>query len=137
MVVVLIGAMLGVGLPYFRGATEKTDVRGAMDAIAALHAMTKQTAVQRSRVTRLVMDRSNYTMVVVATKVSGTGVDTVGRVQNLNSRFGIRFTVSPALDTLTFTPRGIGVEAATTSIIVSKGSFSDTMAVSAAGRLIR
>src|SRR3954467_519610 len=76
MVVVIIGAMLAFGLPYFRSATTKSDARGPLDAAAALHALTKQTAVQRGRVTRLVMDRSAGTMVVVANKVSGAGVDT-------------------------------------------------------------
>ncbi len=137
MVVVLIGAMLAFALPYFRTSTTKSDVRGAMDAIAALHGMTKQAAVQRGRVSRLVMDRAAGTMVVVANKVIGTGVDTVGRVQSLASRFGVTFVTSPTRDTLAFTPRGLGVESGVTAIIVTKGTFADTLAVSSAGRLIR
>jgi prepilin-type N-terminal cleavage/methylation domain-containing protein len=137
MVVVIIGAMLAFGLPYFRSATKKSDARGAMDAVAALHALTKQTAVQRGRVTRLVMDRSAGTMVVVANKVSGTGVDTVGRVQNLASRFGVTFLTVPTRDTLMFTPRGLGTEAGDTRIIVYKGGFVDTLMISSAGRMIR
>jgi prepilin-type N-terminal cleavage/methylation domain-containing protein len=137
MVVVIIGAMLAFGLPYFRSATTKSDARGALDAAAALHALTKQTAVQRGRVTRLVMDRSAGTMVVVANKVSGTGVDTVGRVQNLASRFGVTFTTSPTRDTLMFTPRGLGTESGDTRIIITKGSFVDTLMISSAGRMIR
>ena len=137
IVVVVIGAMLAFALPYFRSSNTKSDVRGAMDAIAALHGLTKQTAVQRGRITRLVMDRAAGTMVVVASKVTGTGVDTVGRVQSLSSRFGVTFSTSPTLDTLIFTPRGIGVESGTTAIIVSKSGFADTLAVSSAGRLIR
>jgi Tfp pilus assembly protein FimT len=135
--VVLMGAMLAIGLPFFRDTTRKSDVRGSLDVIAALHNMTKQTAVQRGRVARLVMDPSNGTMVVVATNLGGTAVDTVGSVQSLASRFGTRFTTSPSRDTLTFTPRGLGVEAGNTLIIVQKGSFYDTITVSSAGRLTR
>ena len=137
VVVVVIGAMMAIGLPFYRDATRKSDVRGAMEVISVLHGLTKQTAVQRGRVARLVMDPTNGTMVVVATNVGGTAVDTVGRVQSIASRFGARFTTSPSRDTLTFTPRGIGVEANNTLIIVSKSNFYDTLTVSSAGRLMR
>ena len=137
VVVVVVGAMLAIGLPFYRDATRKSDVHGAMDVISVLHGLTKQTAVQRGRVARLVMDPSNGTMVVVATNLGGTGVDTVGRVQSIASRFGARFTTSPSRDTLTFTPRGLGVEASNTLIIVQKGNVYDTITVSSAGRLMR
>jgi prepilin-type N-terminal cleavage/methylation domain-containing protein len=137
MVVVVIGAMLAFGLPYFRSATTKSDVRGALDAVAALHSRTKSMAVQRGRVSRLVMDRTAGTMWVVANKVTGTGVDTVVGVQSMASRFGVTFTTVPTRDTLSFTPRGLGTESGTTAIIVTKGAFADTLAVSSAGRLIR
>src|SRR5437868_3155030 len=104
MVVVLIGILMRFALPFFRTSNTKADVRSAMDAIAALHGLTKQTAVQKSRVAKLVIDRVNYVMVVVANKVSGAGVDTVGRVQDLASRFGITLSTIPARDTLIFTP---------------------------------
>ena len=137
MVVVIIGIMLRFGLPYFRSANTKADVRGAMDLVAAMHGRTKQAAVQRGRVSQLIMDRTNNTMVIVANKVTGTGVDTVGKVENLASRFGVTFTTSPTRDTLMFTPRGVGVEAGDTKIIISKGGFLDTLNISSAGRLMR
>lgn len=138
IVVVLIGALMAFGIPFFRGANVKSDVRGAIDAISALHGIAKQTSVQRSRVSRLVIDKTNGTMVVVANKVTGTGVDTVGNVQSLNSRFGVTLTTSPSTrDTLSFTPRGIGTEASATSIIATKSGYADTVTISSAGRLIR
>ena len=138
MVVVVIGIFLGFGLPYIRSGTVKSDVRGAMDAVAALHGLTKQTALQRSRGTRLVIDKTNGTMVVVANKVTGSGVDTVGRVQNLTSRFGVTITTVPSTrDTLTFIPRGIGTESGDTRIILTKGGFLDTLVISSAGRIMR
>lgn len=137
MVVVIIGIMLRVGLPYFRTSNTKADVRGAMDLVSALHAKTKQSAVQRGRVSQLIMDRTNTTMVVVANKVSGSGVDTLGKVENLATRFGVTFTTSPTRDTLMFTPRGLGVEPNDTRIIIRKGTFLDTLVISSAGRLMR
>ena len=137
MVVVLVGVLLRFALPYFRSGTTKADVRGAADAAAAIHELAKQTAIQRSRTAKMVMDRTNVTMVVVATKVSGAGYDTIGSVQNLSSRFGVTFSTSPTRDTLTFTPRGIGTESADTKIIFNKLTFYDTLTVSSAGRLVR
>lgn len=137
MVVVVIGAVLAFGLPRFRTSTVKSDVRGSLDAMAAMHALAKQTAVQRSRMSRLVIDRTNGTMVVVATKITGSGIDTVGRVQSLNSRFGVTLSSSPTRDTLTFTPRGIGTEANDTKLIATKNGFADTLLINSAGRMIR
>jgi prepilin-type N-terminal cleavage/methylation domain-containing protein len=137
MVVVIIGIMLRFGLPYFRTANTKADVRSAADLVSSLHATTKQAAVQRGRVSQLIMDRTNQTMVVVANKVTGSGVDTVGSVQSLSSRFGVAFSTSPTRDTLMFTPRGLGVESSDTRIIIAKGSFRDTLIISSAGRLMR
>lgn len=137
MVVVIIGLMLRFGLPYFRSSNIKADVRGAMDLVTAMHGKTKQLAVQRGRVSQLIMDRTNATMVVVANKTSGTGVDTVGKVENLSTRFGVTFSTSPTRDTLMFTPRGLGVESGDTRIIISKGGFLDTLLISSAGRLMR
>lgn len=137
MVVVVIGALMAFALPRFRSSTSKGDVRGAIDAMAAMHNIARQTSIQRSRVVRLVIDRTNGTMVVVSNKVSGTGVDTVGRVQSLNSRFGVTLSSSPTRDTLTFTPRGIGTEANSTLLIATKAGFADTLTISSAGRRVR
>lgn len=136
IVVVLIGVLTTVALPFFRRSTVRADVSGAMDAVSAVHAVAKATAIQRGRTTRLVMQHSSaYKVWVIATKVTGTGVDTIGRVEDLGSRFGVTYTTSR--DTLTFTPRGIGADPSGTTVIISKGGILDTLTISAAGRLSR
>lgn len=135
IVIVLVGIMMAVAIPYFRGATTKGAVGGAMDAISSLHAVARATAIQRGRTARLVLLTSASTALVVANSSSGTGVDTVGSVENLGSRFGVTFTTTR--DTLTFTPRGVGSDLSGTTIIVAKSGFQDTITVSAAGRLTR
>jgi Tfp pilus assembly protein FimT len=136
IVVVLIGVLLTVALPYFRSSTIRADVTGAMDAVSAVHAVAKATAIQRGRTTRLVMlHSSTYKILVIATKVTGTGVDTIGQVQDLGARFGVTYTTTR--DTLTFTPRGIGLDLSGTTVIISKGAILDTLTISAAGRLSR
>jgi prepilin-type N-terminal cleavage/methylation domain-containing protein len=134
VVVVLIGVLLTVSLPYFRGATLKSDVRAAGDAISSLHAVAKAAAIQRGRIARLVLLSADSKALVVADRVGG-GLDTVGVVEDLGSRFGVSFTTTQ--DTLAFTPRGIGTALSGTTIVVTKSDVSDTITVSAAGRLTR
>lgn len=135
MVIVIIGIGMAVALPYLRGSTEHGAVRGAMDAVAAMHAVAKNAAVQRGRTTRLIILSSSAKVLVVASKVSGTGLDTVGRVEDLASRFGV--TVSSTRDTVVISPRGIGLDPSSTQITISKGTFADTVGISSAGRLTR
>lgn len=135
IVVVLVGVMMTVALPFLRGSSSKSSVRGAMDAISSMHAVAKATAIQRGRFARLVMSASSSTALIVATQATGSTLDTIGSVEDLGTRFGVRFTTTR--DTLVFTPRGIGSELSGTTIIVIKGDFRDTITISGAGRLAR
>ncbi|MEK6769230.1 MAG: GspH/FimT family pseudopilin [Gemmatimonadota bacterium] len=135
MVVVLVGILMSVALPFFRTGSTKSSVRGAMDAIGSLHAVAKATAIQRGRFARLVMIPGSATALVVANRSTGTVLDTIGSVENLGTRFSITFTTTR--DTLVFTPRGIGAELSGTTIIIIRGDFRDTITISAAGRLTR
>lgn len=135
VVIAIIGIGMAVALPYLRGSSNQGAVRGAMDAVAAMHAVAKNAAVQRGRTTRLIVLSSSAKMLVVASKVSGTGLDTVGRVEDLAGRFGV--TLSSTRDTVVISPRGIGLDPGSTQITISKGTFADTVSISRAGRLTR
>jgi Tfp pilus assembly protein FimT len=136
MVVALIGVLMSVALPLLTRTTVRGDVSGSLDAVSAVHAVAKASAIQRGRTTRLIMlHGSAYRMWVIATKVTGVGVDTIGQVHDLGSRFGVTYTTTR--DTLTFTPRGIGADLSGTTVIFSKGGILDTLTISAAGRLSR
>ena len=135
IVVVLVGILTSVSLPFFRTSSSKSSVRGAMDAISTMHAVAKAAAIGRGRIARLVLNAGAGTAVVVANKATGAGVDTIGSVENLGTRFTVTFTTTR--DTLTFTPRGISSDLTGTTIIVIRSTFRDTITVSAAGRLTR
>ena len=135
MVVVVVGIMLRVALPFFKTATNKSSVRSAMDAVQAMHARAKAVAIQRSRIAGLVLQPSSSTMYIVARNTGGTAWDTVGRVENLNSRFGVTFTSTQ--NAIAFSPRGIGADVAATTIVITKSGFADTLISSVGGRLIR
>jgi prepilin-type N-terminal cleavage/methylation domain-containing protein len=133
IVVVLIGAMLAIAIPYLVGATDQTSVHSAKDALSSLNAVAKAAAIQRGRTARLVLLPGSARALVIVSSTSGSGVDTVGKVEDLNSRFGVSFTTSQ--DTISYSPRGIGSNPTGTTIIVTKGTYTDTVTVTAAGRL--
>ncbi len=135
MVMTMIGILLAVAIPFIGSSTNKGNVRGALDAVSTMHAIAKQSAIQRGRQSMLVMGTSNGNAWVVSRNAAGTGWDTLGKVEELDDRFGV--SLSATRDTLTFTPRGIGTELSGSTIVVSKGDFADTITISAAGRLIR
>ena len=134
MVLTLVGVIMTVGVPFFRNATTKQSVRSAMSAMVAMHARAKSIAIQRARTTALVLNASAGTAVIVSSGIGGT-VDTVGRVESMAQRFGVTFTTTQTA--LMFSPRGIGTSTAGTTIIITKSGFSDTVTVSAAGRLMQ
>lgn len=135
MVIMLVGIMMTVAISYLGTGSNKASVRGAMDAVASLQSVAKNSAIQRGRTARLVFIASSNQVLVVAIKASGSGLDTIGNVEDLGTRFGVTFTTTT--DTLVFTPRGISTNTSGTTVIISKGTFSDTLTVSAAGRLAR
>ena len=55
--------------------------------------------------------------------------------ESMAQRFGVTFTTTQTA--LMFSPRGIGTSTAGTTIIITKSGFSDTVTVSAAGRLMQ
>ncbi len=134
LVIVIAGLLMGVAIPTFLKFSDKSALRSAAVAVSSMHARAKVAAIQRGRTTRLKMSAANNTMWVVSTNAAGTGLDTIGKVENLNTRFGITFTTTR--DSLTFTPRGIGFETSGTTIILLKGTKADTLTVTAAGRML-
>lgn len=134
LVIVIAGLLMGVAIPTFLKFSDKSALRSAGVAVSSLHARARIAAIQRGRNTRLKMSATSNTMWIVSTNAAGTGLDTIGTVENLNSRFGITFTTTR--DSLTFTPRGIGFETSGTTIILLKGTKADTLTVTAAGRML-
>ena len=135
IVMVIIGIMSAVALPFIRNATVKSGVSGALAAITSLHAVARNSAIQRGRTAVLVLNASTNTVVVVLQRPgSTTAVDTVGKAENLYTRFGV--TLSTTNSQVSFNPRGIGASSNTT-VIVTRSGYADTLVISAAGRLLR
>ena len=136
IVVVLVGVLSAIALPYLRSGPAKSGVRGAMSAIASLHAVARNSAISRGRTAVLVIKAAAPATVLVVLRRSGSSVvDTVGKVENLYARFTIALTTTS--DSVIFTPRGIGIGTSNTTVIATRGVVADTLTISGAGRLIR
>jgi len=135
VVILLIGIMSAVAMPYIRNATLKSNVTGAINAVASLHSLARAVAIQRGRTAVLVLDGSTAFAVVVLKRTGSAVVDTVGRPENLGSRFGV--TLSTTQDSVIFTPRGIGTGAANVTVIAARSGYADTLTISPAGRLVQ
>ena len=61
----------------------------------------------------------------------GAGVDTVGNVQDLGSRFGV--TVAASGDSVIYGPNGMGASPGWIVLTFSKGGHSDSLAISPVG----
>lgn len=135
IVMVLIGLMSAVALPFIRNATVKSAVSGALAAVTSLHAVARNSAIQRGRTAVLVLNSSTETTVVILRRPGSTAVDTVGKAENLYTRFGV--DLSSTSDSVVFTPRGIGAASGSTTVIATRSGYADTLVISAAGRLVR
>lgn len=135
IVMVLIGLMSAVALPFLRNAAAKSGVSGALAAVTGLHAVARNSAIQRGRTAVLVVSGATETVLVVLRRSGSTAVDTVGRAENLYTRFGV--DLQSTSDSVVFTPRGIGTASGSTSIVATRGDYADTLVISAAGRLVR
>jgi prepilin-type N-terminal cleavage/methylation domain-containing protein len=135
MVIVIVGIMMAVAIPFFRTASQKSSARGAGDEIARLYATARAVSIQRGKLAWLVLDPSTSTALVVASKVTGTGVDTVSQPDNLGTRYRVTFTTST--DSLVFTPRGIGANLSTTTVILTSaaGGYADTVVIYPTGKV--
>ena len=136
IVVVLVGVLSAIALPYLRSGPAKSGVRGAIGAIASLHATARNSAISRGRIAVLVIKAAAPATVLVVLRRSGSSVvDTVGAVENLYTRFAVALATTS--DSVAFTPRGIGVSTSNTTVIVTRSGVADTLTISGAGRLIR
>lgn len=137
MVIVVVGIMMTVAIPYLRTSSSKTNVRGAADTIARLYATARATSIQRGKIAWLVLKPSASTVAVIAKKVNATGIDTIIKPQNLNTMYNVTFTDSN--DSLVFTPRGIGANLTPTTVIITSAAqgIVDTVIIYPTGTIKR
>ena len=134
MVIVIIGAVGVIMFPRLSGELNRQNVRSARQAITALHARARASAIQRARATSLIRD-GNEIRIESRHPVTGA-VDTIGTPLDVSTSHG-GVAMTWTRDVLTFDPRGIGIEGTSTRIIVSRPNFADTLVISAVGSIVQ
>ncbi len=137
MVIVIAGIMMAVAIPFLRNTSQRTSVHGAADEISRLYATARATSIQRGKLSWLVLDPTSSTAMVIAKQVTGAGIDTISKPDNLTKRYGVTFTAST--DSLIFTPRGVGANLVSTTVILSSttGGIVDTVWIYPTGKIVR
>jgi prepilin-type N-terminal cleavage/methylation domain-containing protein len=137
MVIVIAGILMAVAIPILRTSSPRTAVHGAADEVSRLYATARSASIQRGKTAWLLLDPSTSTVTVTAKKIGATGVDTIAKPDDLNSRYNVTFTTSAT--SLVFTPRGIGANLSTTMVIISSntGGIVDTVRIYPTGKIVR
>ncbi|HXD23742.1 MAG TPA: GspH/FimT family pseudopilin [Gemmatimonadaceae bacterium] len=122
----ILGVLAGIALPRAVGAMNRLSVRGAAQDVVLALAAARAAADRRDAYVSFVADtRSGHVRVVSAGEVLVE--------RDLAHSRGIRLEASR--ESVTFAPGGLGWGAANTTVIVSRGSRSDTVVMSRLGRV--
>lgn len=134
IVIVLVSIIAGIGYPRLRTALVKSDVRSARTTMITLYQKTKAAAMESSRPTTLHFNGTSAWITAIPRLMPGMGIrDTIGPVENLYTRYGVAVSATPVAN-LVVNPRGWGTSGWTT-VFVSRAGYTDSMVVSAFGRV--
>ena len=129
----VMGTMMGLGYPQLRDSLDKEAVRSARREVTTRVAITREVAAQRGCPAVFHIDDLPKSRVwITACSVNGTGVDTIGAVEDLAARFNV--TITSTADSIVFTPEGVRLGLTWINVILRAAERSDTLAISPEGR---
>jgi prepilin-type N-terminal cleavage/methylation domain-containing protein len=129
---VIMGVVMGLGVPKFRDWLIHENVRHARVNVTVRLAGARSIAVQRGCEAVLHIDPTSSRLWTTACRVQGGGMDTVGLIENMSSRFGVVFSATG--DSVVFTPQGIAFGAAWITMTFSKAGYDAVLEISPLGR---
>jgi Tfp pilus assembly protein FimT len=137
---VMMSLVASLGLPRLTRALHNSDVRSARVVMTNLAVTARMAAVQRGCIATLkVTTGPSGTAWVTACKVDRAGTDTLGKVEQLGSRFGVEVTASASL--LRFSPAGtsIGFQPLIVTFVSLKNgaSMRDSVVINSLGTPVR
>lgn len=138
IVLALIGLVGALVLPRLRDAFEKTNVRSARVAAGTLAAKARAAAVARGCRSALHFGTlDNGVVWVTVCKVDTTpGIDTLGGLEHLASRFNVAMRASR--DSVTYAPSGMSFDNVSTIVrFASPTGTSDSMLINPVGKVVR
>ena len=139
-VLVLIGVITMIGFPRIRDALDKTNVRSARVAAGTYVATARAAAIQRGCRGVVHFSASAGTVWVtvcprMATGGSGT-IDTIGAVSQLGTLYKV--TLTETHDSVQFDPRGLRLNANTTTVkLTASSGAADSIVINQLGKVVR
>ena len=131
----LVGITAAVALPRVQRLFDHTSVKNARTTVVSRFNIARLAATQGSR-TAVFNVSAQKVWVVARPRVialPGSTVDTLGGITDLGSEYGVG--VSYSLDSVVFDPRGLG--GSTGTITLSRGSATDSVVITAFGKVSR
>ena len=136
IVMILAGILTSLGMPHIHDAIQKTGVRSARVAVGTLAAKARAVAVQRGCRSALhFTSGSDGQAWVTACTIAGAGLDTLGSVERIASRFDVVLTASR--DSVQYDPRGLGVDYQATMVRLAAGGIQDSLLINQLGKVVR
>ena len=134
----IVSLLVLIGIPRFNEAMAKQNVRGARTMLVNMVAKARAAATQTNRRTRLVGNGNRAWIVATprAVFLAGSSFDTLGVVENLNSRYGVTLAVTNA-DSIKFDPRGLSWNGIVDTMRMTKSGHTDWLAIDAMGRVTK
>jgi len=135
--VVIIGIMSAMAIPRVKAGMYREAVRNARAAVVTHLSRARGAAATRGcRSVFHIAQGANARVWVTACTMAGTGVDTIGTVDNLSARYGV--TVVSTGDSIRFVPTGLGVSSSTITVTFTstRSSYSNTLSITPLGKAI-
>ena len=128
----IIGIVSAVAIPTAKKGMASEAIRGARRSVTTQLARARGTAATRGCRSVLHMTSgANAQIWVTSCAIGGAGVDTIGGVQDLGSRFGVN--VSTSGDSVIFSPNGLGSSPGWIVMKFGKAGHSDSLSISPIG----
>jgi prepilin-type N-terminal cleavage/methylation domain-containing protein len=138
--VVVLSLLCLIGFPKLRSAMARNNVRASRTQLVNMVAKARASATITNRRTWLRI-KGNQAVIMArprAVFLAGSDADTIGVVEDLNSRYGTTITTFNN-DSVGFDPRGFGLWSGNTSynIKVAKSGYTDSVVVDSKGRVVK
>ena len=128
VVLVVIGVLCAIGFPGILRFLDRSHVRHATNEMVTALALARTTAVVRGAHVTIRFDAARGSIAVIA------GGDTI-LTRDLGAIHGI--SIRSNRDSTVYGPTGLGYGAANQTIVVQRGSASDSIVISRLGRVRR
>lgn len=133
LAITVLGILTTIAVAPIRDSMAREAVRGAR-MTTATHVARARSAASTRGCAAVLHFASDGQIWVTACAVNQNAIDTVGTVDDLDTRFEVQFSASE--DSVVFQPTGMMTSTGTLQIAFQRGDISDSLGVSPVGRLL-